>query len=159
MIPIVAGKLCNDLVVSTSCAGVAISDCYNGTFGSTATYSAVNSTRAIYLKFTPGSVASCTITMTSGASISSTFTVNFNANTITSPGHFDVNMAEAKDLTSSKFEFSLSDPAYEDFHAKTSFEAGDLVNTTLFVRNKAGVLPGDSETFTFGSKSVTMTAQ
>lgn len=159
VIPIVAGKLCNDLVVSTSCAGVTISDCYNGTFGSTATYSAVDSTRAIYLKFTPGSVASCTITMTSGASISSTFTVNFNANTITSPGHFDVNMAEAKDLTSSKFEFSLSDPAYEDFHAKTSFEAGDLVNTTLFVRNKAGVLPGDSETFTFGSKSVTITAQ
>ncbi len=159
VIPIVAGELCNDLVVTSSCAGVTISDCYNGTYGNSVTYSAIDSTRAIYLKFTPGSVSSCNFTMTSGSSIDVSFTVNFDANAVLSPGHFDVNMAGAKDLTSSKFEFSLSDPAFEDFHAKTDFEAGDLVNTTLFVRTKGGVTAGDSETFTFGAKSVTITAQ
>lgn len=159
VIPIVAGELCNDLVVTSSCAGVTISDCYNGTYGNSVTYSAIDSTRAIYLKFTPGSVSSCNFTMTSGSSIDVSFTVNFDANAVLSPGHFDVNMAGAKDLTSSKFEFSLSDPAFEDFHAKTDFEAGDLVNTTLFVRTKGGVTAGDSETFTFGTKSVTITAQ
>lgn len=159
VIPIVAGELCNDLVVTKSCAGVTISDCYNGTYGNSVTYSAIDSTRAIYLKFTPGGVSSCNFTMTSGSSIDVSFTVNFDANAVLSPGHFDVNMAGAKDLTSSKFEFSLSDPAFEDFHAKTDFEAGDLVNTTLFVRTKGGVTAGDSETFTFGTKSVTITAQ
>ncbi len=159
VIPIEAGTLCNDLSVTTSCVGITLSDCYNGSFGSTVNYSAVDTTRAIYLKFTPGSVSSCDITMTSGASISSTFTVNFTANAVTSPGHFDVDMAGAKDLTSSKFEFSLADPAFETFQAKTSFEAGDLSNTTLFVRTKGGVAAGASETFTFGAKTVTITAE
>lgn len=179
-IPITAGVLCSNLVASTTCPGLTLSNCESGTYGSNATFASDAPSRQLYLKFTPGSLTNCTVTLTSGT-LTRTIKVNWTglavaANAIVvASAAVDVSLSSYGNVgvtqtgtlagttavtisssagASSKFEFSLGNPDFGDFVPITSCKLADL-GGDLYVRPKSGTTAGTSETVTISASGAT----
>jgi hypothetical protein len=176
-IPIVGGISCNPLVVSSTCSSLTLSNCKGGTYAATTTFAVDDSSRTLYLKYTPGANLNCTLTLTSG---SFTKTINLTWTGITSitngvatdnsavkyaaaTGYGTVNVWKAGSLpdattvtiTSPDFDVSMGNPTYGDFVAISSAKLGDLKGV-LYIRQKTTATSGTITLATAGGQTTTI---
>ncbi|MDR3705442.1 MAG: hypothetical protein P4L28_06015 [Paludibacteraceae bacterium] len=176
-IPIVGGVSCNPLVVSSNCSSLTLSNCKGGTYAATTTFAVDDSSRTLYLKYTPGANLNCTLTLTSG---SFTKTINLIWTGVTSitngvaidnaavkyaatNGFGTVNVWKAGSLpdattvtiTSPDFDVSMGNPTYGDFVAITSAKLGDLKGI-LYIRQKTTATSGTITLATAGGQTTTI---
>ncbi len=166
-IPISDGQLCEDLVVTSTCAQ--ISDCDDiNTFTNSVTYAKDATNRVIYVEVEEG--MNCTINLNAGSGFDRTITVkgsaapsagglNLGSSVAEAPGSVSVSSSGGTDVVtveSTKFDFSVGNPAVGDFSPQTSFTLNNM-NGTLYIQPKATTMAGDSEAVVISVGSTTLT--
>lgn len=166
-IPISDGQLCEDLVVTSTCAQ--ISDCDDiNTFTNSVTYAKDATNRVIYVEVGEG--MNCTINLNAGSGFDRTITVkgsaapsagglNLGSSVAEAPGSVSVSSSGGTDVVtveSTKFDFSVGNPAVGDFSPQTSFTLNNM-NGTLYIQPKATTMAGDSEAVVISVGSTTLT--
>jgi hypothetical protein len=166
-IPISDGQLCEDLVVTSTCAR--ISDCDDiNTFTNSVTYAKDATNRVIYVEVEEG--MNCTINLNAGSGFDRTITVkgsaapsagglNLGSSVAEAPGSVSVSSSGGTDavtVESTKFDFSVGNPAVGDFSPQTSFTLNNM-NGTLYIQPKATTMAGDSEAVVISVGSTTLT--
>ena len=171
VIPIEGDKFCQPPTATTSCPGLTLSNCKEGTYANSTTFSADYTDRNLYLRYTPGTLTNCAVNITAGGE-THTIRVNWNGataiasgvqpsrNTVTigASGYGSVGVTKKGSLddksevtvTSTKFEFSMGNPQFGDFVPMETFLLSEMQGT-LYVRPKAGTASGDSESVTIAT--------
>jgi len=176
-IPIVGGISCDPLIVSSNCSSLTLSNCAGGTYAATTTFAVDDSSRTLYLKYTPGANLNCTLTLTSG-SFTKTIALTWTGVTSITSGVATDNTAvkyaaatgygttdvwkagslpnaTAVTITSTNFDVSMGNPAYGDFVAITSAKLGDLKGV-LYIRQKTTATSGTITLATAGGQTTTI---
>lgn len=177
-IPLLGGEFCQPLTVTHNCGtGLTLANCEGGTYGTSTSFAIEHIDRALYLKYTPGSNLSCTLTLKSGsftatipitwtgaASISNgVATDNTNVKYAAAAGFGRTNVWKAGTLSdatvvsiaSAEFEVSMGNPDYGDFVSLESAKLGNLKGT-LFIRQKGAATSGTITLTTTGGQTTTI---
>ena len=176
-IPFSGGPFCADPTVSTSCSGVTVSNCKEGSYATSASFPAEITEGKIYVKYTPGTLTNCNIAVTA-AGETHNIKVNWNGGTAVATGvqlaastlkvpssGIATVQATAKGsdmnaqvtITSDKFDVSMGNPSYGDFSAITTTKLDNMTGT-LYVRPKAGATGSGTITIsTDGGTDVVLT--
>ena len=165
VIPIVGDKFCQAPTATTSCTGLTVSNCKDGSYAASTSFSTDYTDRNLYLRYVPGTLTNCAVNITAGgethtirinwngaAAIANGVQPNRNAVTVPASGYGTVGVIKKGTLddktlvtiTSDKFEFSMGNPEFGDFEAADTFPLGELQGT-LYIRPKAGTTAGASE--------------